>query len=85
VLCTRREETFAAARTARLKISGNPRQYDDLALFVAEQDLLRRLAARSKLPVLELDVSDSDVSAAADRVVDWMESTGGLWARQAAR
>jgi len=80
VLCTRRVETFAAARAARLLVSGNPSQYDDLEVFVREQELMRRLAAESRLPRLELDVSDGDVAAAADRVADWMASTGGLWA-----
>ncbi len=50
------------------------------AIFVAEQEMLRRLAEQSMLPTLELDVSDGDVSGAADRVADWMDQTGGLWA-----
>ena len=79
VLCTRRPETFDAARAERLPVSGKPDQYDDLARFVAEQDLLRGLAAGSALPRLELDVSDDDVGAAADRVADWLEATGGLY------
>ena len=78
VTCTRRPETFAAARERRLAVSGNPRQYDDLAPFVAEQELIRRLAAESLLPRLELDVSDDDVGAAADRVASWLEATDGL-------
>ncbi|QQR73278.1 MAG: hypothetical protein IPJ17_17600 [Holophagales bacterium] len=79
VVCTRDESSFAAAREERLKVSGNPSQYDDLSRFVREQELLRRLARESRLPRLELDVSDSDVAAAADRVVDWMSASGGLW------
>jgi hypothetical protein len=78
VLCRRRPETFAAARAERLRVSGNPAQYDDLGAFVAEQEALQALAARSILPVLELDVSDDDVDAAADRVADWLEATHGL-------
>lgn len=78
VLCTRTIDSFPAAREARLEVSGNPAQYDDLEPFIAEQELLRRLAASSALPVLELDVSDDDVDAAADRVADWLEATGGL-------
>jgi hypothetical protein len=78
VLCTRRDESFAAARAERVKVSGKPDQYDDLGVFVREQELLRGLAATSILPVLELDVSDDDVPAAADRVADWLEATGGL-------
>jgi hypothetical protein len=78
VLCVRSPETFAAARAARLPVSGKPSQYDDLDVFVREQALLRELAAASTLPVLELDVSDDDVPAAAGRLVDWLEETGGL-------
>jgi hypothetical protein len=80
VFCTRTPESFAAAREERLKVSGNPRQYDDLGVFIREQDLMRRLVAESILPVLELDVSDSAVGRAADRVADWLEQTGGLYA-----
>ncbi len=78
VHCTRRPETFAAARAERLKTSGNPAQYDDLGIFVAEQELLAELVRESALARLELDVSDGDVAGAADRICDWYESTGGL-------
>ncbi|MBP7829842.1 MAG: hypothetical protein KA248_07985 [Kiritimatiellae bacterium] len=79
VLCTRSPESFEAARSERLKVSGKPSQYDDLSVFVREQELLRRLASESILPRLELDVSDSRVPAACDRVADWLEATGGLY------
>jgi hypothetical protein len=80
VLCVRRPETFEAARAERLKVSGNPKQYDDLTPFLREQELLRSIARASRLPVLELDISDDDIEAACDRVADWMTQTGGLWA-----
>ncbi len=79
VLATRREETFEAARVARLPVSGKPSQYDDVGVFVDEQRLLRRLAASSTLPVMELDVSDDDVPGAADRVAGWLAASGGLF------
>jgi hypothetical protein len=79
VLLTRSPESFAAARAERLKVSGNPSQYDDLNIFVEEQELIRKLAAESLLPRLELDVSDNDIPRAVERIADWMESTGGLW------
>jgi hypothetical protein len=79
VFCTRTPESFAAARAERLKVSGNPAQYDDLQVFVREQDLMRRLVGQSILPTLELDISDNDVAAAADRIADWLAATGGLW------
>lgn len=79
VFCTRTPESFSAARAERLKVSGNPAQYDDLQRFVAEQELMRRLVSESILPVLDLDVSDNDVTAAADRIADWLEEKGGLY------
>jgi hypothetical protein len=78
VLCTRRPETFEAARAERLRVSGNPSQYQDLGRFLGEQELYRRLVAGSALPWLELDVSDGDVAGAAGRIADWLEATGGL-------
>ncbi len=78
VLCVRAGESFARARERRLAVSGNPRQYDDLASFVAEQELFRRLAGESLLPRLELDVSADDVGGAVERVADWLEATDGL-------
>ena len=79
VLCTRSPGSFAAAREERLKVSGNPSQYDDLEAFIGEQELFRRLVSESRLPWLEVDVSASDVGAASDRIADWLESTGGLY------
>jgi hypothetical protein len=78
VLCSRRPESFPAARRQRLEVSGNPSQYDDLDLFVQEQERFRTAASASCLEQLELDVSDDDVAAAADRIADWLEATGGL-------
>jgi len=78
VFCTRTPETFEEAREQRLKVSGNPSQYDDLSCFIEEQELMRELVAGSRLPSLEVDVSDNDVSAAADAVADWLDESGGL-------
>jgi hypothetical protein len=79
VLVSRSPESFEAARAERLKVSGKPDQYDDLAAFVEEQALIRRLVAESLLPSTEVDISDNDVPRAADAVADWLEATGGLW------
>jgi hypothetical protein len=78
ILCTRSPESFARAREERLKVSGNPGQYDDLAPFIAEQDEMRFEVGRSLLPSFEVDVSDDDVAAAAGRIASWLEATGGL-------
>ena len=78
VLCTRDPDSFAAARAERLKVSGNPGQYDDLAPFIAEQEDMRFEVGRSLLPSLEVDVSDGDVNRATGQIADWLEATGGL-------
>lgn len=79
VFLNRTPQSFAAARERRLQVSGNPRQYDDLTLFVREQEVMRRLVSESILPTLEVDISDNDIPAAVEKVADWMEQTGGLW------
>jgi len=81
VFVTRTPESFIEARIQRLKVSGNPSQYDDLTIFGQEQDMLHKLVGESILPTLELDISDDDIPAAADRIADWLEDTGGLWAK----
>jgi hypothetical protein len=79
VLLTRSPESFAAARAERLKVSGNPSQYDNLNVFIEQQELMRRLVRESMLPVLEVDISDNDIPCAVERIADWLESTGGLY------
>jgi len=79
VFCTRKPESFEAARARRLPVSGKPDQYHDLAPFIREQEVMRTLIRRSRLPWMELDVSDNDLAGAVDRVADWMEETGGLY------
>ena len=79
VLLTRSPESFAAAREERLKVSGNPSQYDNLDVFIEQQELMRRLVRDSLLPVLEVDISDNDIPCAVERIADWMEATGGLY------
>lgn len=82
VFCTRAPDSFAAARRERLKVSGNPKQYDHLEKFVREQEEMALLVRASKLPALNLDVSDNDVPAAVEKIADWLSSTGGLWAKE---
>jgi hypothetical protein len=80
VFCTRSPDSFAAARAQRLKMSGKPAQYDDLDVFIQEQDEFGRAIRESRLPTLRVDISDNDVATAADRIADWLGATGGLWA-----
>jgi regulator of PEP synthase PpsR (kinase-PPPase family) len=77
----RSPESFEAARAERLKVSGNPKQYDDLQTFIEEQKMMEQLVSQSILPTLALDISDNDVTSAADQIADWMEATGGLYAK----
>ncbi len=79
VLCVRTAESFESARAARLLISGNPAQYSDLSVFIAEQELFRVFVGRSQIPSLSVDVSDNDVPRAVTEIADWLENTGGLY------
>lgn len=79
VLLTRSADSFTAARAERLKVSGNPSQYDDLKVFIEEQKVIRRLFDESILTKVEFDVSDNSIASIVERIADWMESTGGLY------
>jgi thymidylate kinase len=79
VYCIRTPESFELARAERLKVSGNPSQYDDLQVFVEEQELLNELVGTSILPTFAIDISDNDVPNAVEKIADWMEQTGGLY------
>jgi hypothetical protein len=80
VFVTRSADSFEAARAERLKVSGNPRQYDDLGAFIDDQELMQGLVRDSILPTLTLDLSDNDIPRAVECIADWMTETGGLWA-----
>jgi hypothetical protein len=75
VLCTRDPRTFEQARTRRLEVSGKPDQYDDLSVFVREQEEFRAVAGGSSLPVLGLDMTAGDLDGACTAVADWMEAS----------
>jgi hypothetical protein len=79
VFVTRSPESFKTARAEGLEVSGNPSQYDDLKIFIEEQEMMNELVAESVLPTLYLDVSDNDVQHAAECIADWLEGNSGLW------
>ena len=79
IFCIRSTESFEAAREERLKVSGNPSQYNDLRPFVREQELMGELIAKSMLPNLTLDISDNNIPNAVECVADWLEQSGGLY------
>jgi hypothetical protein len=78
VFLQRTPESYAAARQERVKVSGKPDQYNDLSVFICEQELMKRLVGEFILHRLELDISDNDIPQAVERIADWMETTGGL-------
>lgn len=79
IFCNRTADSFAQARAERVKVSGKPSQYDDLQVFINEQQVMERFIKASPLPALQLDISDDDVMGAVERIADWMEATGGLY------
>ena len=79
IFCNRSPESFAQARAERVKVSGKPSQYDDLQIFIDEQEVMKRFVEASNLTTLQLDISDDNVTGAVDRIADWMEQTGGLY------
>ena len=79
VFLHRSADSFAEARTERLKVSGNPSQYDDLSLFLAEQDVMWQLFEKSTLQKLAVDVTGQTVAQTTEQIADWMEATGGLY------
>ena len=78
IYCHRTPESFALARQERLKVSGNPCQYDNLQAFIQEQDLMESLVSKSKLRAFRVDISDNDILKAITSIIDWMEATSGL-------
>lgn len=79
IFCTRTPSSFEAARIERLKVSGKPSQYDDVRVFVDQQELMRRFVHESRLETLEVDITDRGVSGAVETIADWLEATGGLY------
>lgn len=79
VLCYRQPETFADAREERLRISGNPSQYENLARIIREQELLFDAFRNSKLEKLMVDITDRPVASVADDITTWLEQSGALW------
>jgi hypothetical protein len=72
IFCYREPNSFVEARKERLKISGNPSQYDDLSMIIREQDELLELVDKSSFPKLIVDATNDDVSRMAEEIVAWM-------------
>ncbi len=78
IFCWRNPNSFAEARTRRLRISSNPSQYDDLAIFVREQEIFQQLVEDSAIPKLLVDVTERSLEERIDYIARWLEATGGL-------
>lgn len=76
----RSNESFESARQRRLKVSGNPEQYNDLGYFYREQEQIDRLISKSVLPVYTADVSDNNIERVTNDIAAWLKETGGLYA-----
>lgn len=71
--------TFPAARAHRLVYSENPDRYEDLGLFVEEQEIMADLIATSAMPSISVDVSDGDVDRIAQEILDWVKLIGRFY------
>jgi len=78
IFCWRHPDSFLDARRERVKISSNPSQYDDLSLFIREQEIVQKLVQTSKLPSLLVDVTDRSIEDQIEYIADWLEATAGL-------
>ncbi len=81
VFCKRSAESFEEAKRERLKVSGNPKQYNNLNIFIKEQKIMDEIVSKCRLQKLTIDISDNNVPKAVETIADWMESTGGLYAK----
>jgi hypothetical protein len=82
VFCYRQPGTFVEAREQRLKVSGNPAQYDNLAVFINEQEKMRELVERSRIPNLIVDISNGNIEQCTVEVVEWLKRSNGLYLQE---
>jgi hypothetical protein len=78
IFCWRHPDSFVEARRQRLKISSNPSQYDDLTIFIQDQQSMEKLIESSIIPKLVVDVTERPLEDQVGYVADWLEATGGL-------
>lgn len=78
VFCKMEEAAFLRAREERLKVSGNPSQYDDIGVFVEEQKMFAVAVKNSKLPHLDVDVSGGNINSICNHIADWLSENNLL-------
>jgi hypothetical protein len=72
IFAYRQPETFIPAQQERLKVSGYPPQYDDMGIFIREQEEFKELISNSLLPHHQVDVSDGDLERVCEEIADWL-------------
>lgn len=72
IFCSRKQDSFHEAKKERLKVSGNPSQYENLDVFIEEQEEFRDQISKSILPSFEIDVSGGDFNSICESIADWM-------------
>jgi hypothetical protein len=80
IFCYRQPESFEQARRRRLRVSSHPAQYDDLGIFLREQELIQEFVDASLLPRFVVDVTDRSVADICTAIADYLAATGGLTA-----
>ncbi len=80
VFLFRSPESFAEARAERLKVSGNPAQYDDLDVFVREQQIFETVLAETRLPLLRIDITGRGIPSVVEEIADYLHGTGRIYA-----
>lgn len=78
IFCWRHPKSFEQARRRRLQISSNPSQYENLEIFIREQEIFQELIVNSAIPKLVVDVTNRSLEEQIDHIADWLETTGGL-------
>ncbi|HEX3446461.1 MAG TPA: hypothetical protein VHS80_17230 [Chthoniobacterales bacterium] len=78
IFCWRHPDSFGEARKRRLQISSNPSQYDDLTIFIRDQQTIQELVEGSIIPRLVVDVTERSVEDQVDYIANWLEATAGL-------
>jgi hypothetical protein len=76
VHCRRDPDSFGAARVLRLTYSENPHNYDDLRVFLREQELMQDIIDNSAMETYTVDVTDGDIGRVADDIVSEVRRRG---------
>ena len=73
ILCTRSPESFFEAREERLAVSGNPSQYENLDIFIQEQELFRKEVKHSILPYKEINISYKNIRDICEEIAEFLK------------